>query len=259
MTKYLILPFISALILCYTPCRSQTQLDTCIARLQSAECGDVFQARNIILLKYQKESIPKLISLLKDTGYVKLVNTADLIYPGAKEFYGHGTIINYDIDWISVRAAWVLEQITFQNFGYLTQIPISKEALFALHQKDYQNYLNKGYHDINYQDTTTRGRLIISRMLLAKKAFAWWKHNKADWTKLKALKEALASHDTQRENLAIYYLRQGDSFDAKNELAVRQSYFAQIKPLVVQIKNSKDSESDQAEYLLKEMENPDKK
>jgi len=254
MPKNLTLIFIFYLTLACTICRAQAQLDTCIQRLRSAECGKVFQAKNDILLKYQKESIPKLISLLKDTGYVKLVNTADLIYPGAKKFYGHGYIVNYDIDWISVRAAWVLEEITFQDFGYLTRLPIDEKALLALHQKDYQNYLNKGYHDINYQDTTSRGLMIRYRLLLAYKANQWWTRNKSTWTKLNALKDALASHNEHREGLAIYYLGQGDDFDAKTELATRKAYYKQIKSLVVQIKDSKDGESERAGDLLQEME-----
>ena len=250
MLKYLTLSFLTGAC---TLCRSQPQLDTCIQRLRSAECGKVFQAKHDILLKYQKESIPKLILLLKDTSYVKLVNTADLIYPGAKEFYGHGYIVNYDIDWISVRAAWVLEQITFQDFGYLAKLSIDKKALLTFHLKDYQNYLNRGYHDINYQDTTSRSLTIRYRLLLAYKANRWWRRNKSNWTKLNALNDALASNNEHREYLAIYYLRQGDDFDAKTELAVRKDYFIQIKPLVVQIKKSKGAESEDAGYLLEDM------
>lgn len=70
------------------------------------------------LVNYQLEAIPKIIEMLKDTSYIKLKNTADLIYPGAEKFYGHGGIVYYDIDWICVRAAWLLEEITFQDFGY---------------------------------------------------------------------------------------------------------------------------------------------
>jgi hypothetical protein len=252
MTKCILIATI--VFVSYTRCQSQSPLDTCIVRLHSAECKNVFQARNDILLKYQKESISKLILILRDTSYVKLVNTADLIYPGAKEFYGHGRIVNYDIDWLSVRAAWVLEQITFQDFGYLTKLPISEKSLLSLHQKDYQNYLNKGYHDINYRDTTPRDRMIRYRLWLANKADKWWKRNEGSWTKLNALKEALASHNEYREGLAIYYLRQGDGDDAKIELSTRKAYYAQIKGLIVQITNSKDGESEQAEYLIKEMD-----
>jgi hypothetical protein len=251
MIKYIALSAI--LTLFYNDCWPQTKIDSCITLLCSAECGKVFKAKHDILLNYQNEAIPKLITLLNDTSYVKLVNTADLIYPGTKEFYGHGYIVNYDIDWISVRAAWVLEQITFQDFGYLNSLPINKKSLLALHQQDYQNYLNKGHHDINYKDTTSRDSLIKYRLLLAHKANRWWKRNKSNWTKLAALKSALASHNEHREELAIYYLRQGDDFDAKTKLADRRAYYAQIKDLVIQIKNNKDSASEQAEYLLKEM------
>jgi len=58
------------------------------------------------------------MALLDRDEKVELRNTADLIYPGAKEFYGHGWILDYDVDWISVRAGWALEELTFQNCGF---------------------------------------------------------------------------------------------------------------------------------------------
>jgi len=54
--------------------------------------------------------------LLKDTTFIKLKNTAVLIYPEAEKFYGHGGIVYCDIYWISVRAAWLPDEITFQDF-----------------------------------------------------------------------------------------------------------------------------------------------
>jgi hypothetical protein len=49
---------------------------------------------------------------------VQLRETWDLIYPGAKTFYGHGYSVDYDLDWLSAKAGWALENLTFQNFGF---------------------------------------------------------------------------------------------------------------------------------------------
>src|SRR5688572_18562360 len=103
------------LLLILFGCSSQTPIDKMISQLKQAEFSEVLDAKDS-LINYANESVPKLIELLKDTSFVKLKNTADLIYPGSEEFYGHGWIVNYDIDWISVRAAWLLEEITFLDF-----------------------------------------------------------------------------------------------------------------------------------------------
>src|SRR5688500_3088874 len=66
----------------------------------------------------EEKSLPYLFDLLnRENKFVKLVNTADLIYPRAAEFYGHGWITDYDIDSLTIRAGSAIEEITFQNLG----------------------------------------------------------------------------------------------------------------------------------------------
>ena len=105
-------------ILTTSLCFGQKKIDSLIDNLKQPNFGNVYKVKDSIINK-GIEAIPELVELLKDTSFVKLENTADLFYPGAEKFYGHGWIVNYDIDWISVRSAWLLEEITFQNFGYL--------------------------------------------------------------------------------------------------------------------------------------------
>lgn len=66
---------------------------------------------------------------MKSREVVPLTDTMDLIYPGAKTFYGHGYIVNYDLDSLAVRAGWVLESITFQDFGFRSNT-IQEDTLF---------------------------------------------------------------------------------------------------------------------------------
>jgi hypothetical protein len=63
--------------------------------------------------------------------------------------------VNYDIDWISVRAAWRLEEITFQNFGYHEQT-ISEAQLMKLHQQNYSSYLQTGSHSVDFKNKSQR-------------------------------------------------------------------------------------------------------
>jgi hypothetical protein len=217
-----------------------------VDQLKNADFGKVYSVKDD-LVSYQEKSIPLLIALLKDTSFVKLKNTADLIYPGAEEFYGHGWVVGYDIDWISVRAAWLLEEITFQNFGYLTKI--SEDDLMALHRENYAQYLKTGAHNINLKNPTPRQDLVSYRLLLAAKAENWWNENKTNWSRFAALKEALSSSDETRQSLAIQYLRDQKT---KCDGCSPEKYESELKPLVVKIKNSNSPQAGQAKYLLDE-------
>jgi hypothetical protein len=220
-----------------------------IAKLRRADFGEVYQVKDSIVNR-GKEAIPKLIELLKDTSFVKLENTADLIYPGADKFYGHGWIVNYDIDWISVRAAWRLEEITFQNFGYHEQA-ISEDQLMKLHHQNYSSYLQTGSHSVDFKNKSPRQKLIAYRQMLADSVLKWWVANQSSWTRFKALKEALASRDEQRQSLALQFLR----FDeTKCEGLTLDTYQMELLPLIKKIKDSKGSEAEQAQLLLDDKE-----
>jgi len=238
------------LLLTFTLSFSQTRLDSLITQLKQRDFDKIFRVKDNIV-NTQKEAIPKLIELLKDTTYIKLQNTADLIYPGADKFYGHGWIVNYDIDWVSVRAAWLLEEITFQNFGY-SDLQISEEKLMNLHKQNYTSYLETGSHNIDFKNRNPRQQLIIYRLMLADRVSKWWKKEKQSWTRFNALKEALSSNDEKRQSLALNYLREDKTqcYDLTLD-----KYNLELKPLVIIIKESTGAEAEQAKYLLEDKEN----
>lgn len=194
--------------------------------------------------------MPGLIELLKDTTFAKLKNTDDLIYPGAEQFYGHGWIVNYDIDWISVRAAWLIEKITFQDFGY-RDMTITEDKLMNLHKRDYTAYLQTGSHTIDFRNKTPRQQLILYRLMLADSVSKWWDKNKSTWTRFKALKDALSSNNEERQSDALHYLNFDETMCDGLTL---ESFKKQLKPLVQKIKNRKSGESDQAKQLLEDNE-----
>jgi hypothetical protein len=201
-----------------------------------------------MLVDLGEQAIPELIELLKDTCFVKLTNTADLIYPGARKYYGHGRIVDYDIDWISVRAAWVLEEITFEDFGY-KQNRITERKLFDLIKKNYDSeYIKSWSYKVNWRDSTDYKLLIAHRKELAIKVENWWSTNQNNWTRFKALKNALQSKNTNRQLNALNYLRFG-----KTQCAglTQASYEKELKPLVQWIKRKGRSGSKaQAKLLL---------
>ncbi len=230
-------------------CSGQTELDKMILELRKSNFENVYKVKDNIVSN-GKNAIPKLLELLKDTSFVKLKNTADLIYPGAEKFYGHGWIVNYDIDWISVRAAWLLEEITFQDFGY-QDLSITEDKLMKLHKENYTSYLQSGSHNIDYKNKTPRQQLIMYRLMLADSVSKWWGRNKDTWTRYNALKDALSSNNVQQHSGALNFLR----FDeTKCEGLTLDRYKDELKPLVEKIKASKNEEADQAQYLLDDKE-----
>jgi hypothetical protein len=220
-----------------------------VTQLKGADYGKMSAIKDGIE-NYQREAIPRLITLLKDTSFNKLQNTFDLIYPGAKEFYGHGGIVNYDIDWICVRGAWLLEEITFQNFGY-RDLAITEEKLMAIHKQDYSAYMKAGSHKIDFKSKTPKENLKTYRLILDERVSKWWEDNKDSWTRLNALKDALSSNDEQRQGEALQYLRFGET--KCNGLTI-ESYQKDIKPLIENIKNRKAGLSEQASLLLNDKE-----
>ncbi len=229
---------------------SQTQLDSLINQLKQPDYQKINDAEDRIA-SYQKEAIPKLIVLLKDMSTQKLKNTDDLIYPGTTKYYGHGGMVYYDIDWICVRAAWVLEEITFQNFGY-RDTSLTEDKLFALQMKDYAAYQKKGYYDVDFKSKLSKDELKKKYMLLADSVSKWWDKNKDTWTRFNALKEALGSSDVVRQGLAIQFLRYGKT--SCDGLTV-ENYTGELKPLVEQIAKLKNAESSRAQSLLNDKEN----
>lgn len=224
---------------------AQTSIAHWARELSKADFKAVCQAKDS-LLNYQQAAIPALITLLRDTTFVKLQHTADLIYPGAHEFYGHGWLVDYDIDWVAVRAAWVLEELTFQDFGYRDRA-ITETKLLAMQQQGYQFYLANGFHVVDFRTKTPREVLMLYRLGLAEKVATWWQKQSPTWTRYGALKEALASATEPRQAVAIHYLR----FDKTPCTGLTSAaYDLELRPLLTRIKDGAGSEALQATYLL---------
>ena len=79
--------------------------------------GDVLGAKTR-LEAVEAAAIPALIDLAFREDRVPLEDTGDLIYPGARFFYGHGELVDYELDILAARAGWLLEDLTFQDFGF---------------------------------------------------------------------------------------------------------------------------------------------
>ncbi|KOP35998.1 MULTISPECIES: hypothetical protein [unclassified Flavobacterium] len=202
------------------------------------------------LKKYQQTIIPELIKLLKDTSFVKLTDTADLIYPGTTVFYGHGYFIPYDLDWISVRSGWLLEEVTFQDFGYKNS-EINDETLLKLMKGNYNEYIQKGNYEVDWKEKTSDQKKIEYRKILSNNAEKWWKENHKKWNRISAIKEALKSNNENRLSKVFQYLRFGESKCAN---MTKELYSTEIKPIIVDLEktNQYPEIQEQIKLLLNE-------
>lgn len=234
--------YLLILLLSYSFCFSQSRLARELELFKSKNFDEVYSARKYLIELHNEEVISGLVEMLKDSSYVQLENTADLIYPGAKKFYGHGWYVRYDIDWISARAGWLLEEITFQNFSLLKN------------QISYEDLLKISDNKLVLKSKDAKSRIILYRQIISEKVEKWWIESKNNWTNYNALTEALNSYNTYRWDLAIQYLRFGDYIFENLNI---ESYTKEVKPKLIEINKSKNSESAafQTELLLNDKEN----
>ena len=214
-----------------------------IADFTSSEWGKVYKAKDS-LLNIGKSVIPDLIKLMNNPKtFNKLENTADLIYPGATAFYGHGWLIDYDLDWVAIRAGWAMENLTSQHFGF-TENVITEKELMDLHKKDYAKYIESGIHNVNFERQKFKELDVI-----IKKATDWWNNNQDDWTPLSGLKEAIFSDDINRQLDAIQQMR----FTRFKIRGYNQEWFdREIKARIIELNKSNDEELKlQTGYLLR--------
>lgn len=240
------------LLLTTTFCFSQkTTIDSLFSDFKQASFYERIYPAKMKLESFQKKIIPQLIELLNDTGFVKLTGTADLIYPGATQFYGHGHFVPYDMDWISVRAGWLLEDLTFMDFGYKTS-GVDDTTLFKLMKDNerYKEYLKKGTYDLEWKNKPTSEKLVEFRKILAENTKKWWQINQENWTRLSAIKDALKSDNENRLGEVLQFLRYGETrCDSLNT----EVYLKEIKPLIVALNHTKyQSVKEQVDLLLKE-------
>lgn len=218
-----------------TPKAPQDTLGQLISDLKSDNWPRVWRAK-LLLESRQREAIPALLELLSSTQRVKLRNTADLIYPGAEEFYGHGFIVNYDLDMIGVRAGWVLEETTFEEFGFRGGA-VEHDALMQA------TITGKSSEYVKRAQVLTRDPA-ADAVANAKK---WWSARAADWSRYKALLDALQSGDPSRQTRASDWLRNGETAcDGLNEASLH----ADIYPIADKLLASKnESVRTEGKYL----------
>jgi hypothetical protein len=152
--------------------------------------------------------IDDLIAVMNDCRISKLQNTGDLIYPGAEKYFGHGQIIDYDIDDCCVRAGWLLEDLTFRNFGF-TGIHLPDKELDGFIRTCFPEYTDNPANLTHLEQLTSSGKRKLIRTLSIERVKNWWKAASKNWSRLDALDEALNSQDEKCQVKALFYIRYG--------------------------------------------------
>lgn len=194
-----------------------------VERFTSADWLTVWIAK-LGLESYQERALENILPLLLRTDRVPLQNTADLIYPGARAFYGHGFIVDYDIDLISVRAGWLVEELTFRPFGF---------SEGALRHDDLLAAALAGRTNVPLQsvvgDDAGATAKNAARREAGRRVFAWWKEAQGRWTRLEGLIDAMRSGDPDRQIRTISWIRNGDT---RCDGLTSQYFECRISPLI---------------------------
>ena len=209
--------FLITILICSICLSQNKKIDSLFIEFKKASFYENVYPSKLALENYQKEIIAQLVELVNDPTFVKLTGTADLIYPGAEEWYGHGHYVPYAMDWLSIRAGWLLEELTFQDFGYKAT--------------------NIG--NLNWKDKPEGEKLKEFRKLQAEKVKKWWMENSTKWNRLESLKEALISNNVNRISNAVQFLRFGES---KCDGLNREVFLKEIKPLALKLRDSKNED-----------------
>lgn len=197
------------------------EIDNLFNDFKSNDWETVSSAK-ISLENLEGKSIEKLLELLEDDSTVKLENTGTLIYPGSEKFFGYGQIIAYDIDKLAIRAGWLLEELTFQNFGF-SGMHIEEFKLDHHISITFPDYYNNSGNRKKIQKCSTAEKRKMILALSRKKAASWWKNESEDWSRLDALTEALNSNDEKRQVKALFYLRNGKTKCSGLDMSVYES------------------------------------
>lgn len=152
----------------------------------------------------QAEIIPEVVKLLDRDEKITLKNTADLIYPGAQKFYGHGRVVDYDVDWISVRAGWLLEELTFQDFGFREGIIDHDEILMTVIKGKSATLLE----EINKKQKNDEAKK-HARAAAVKKAGDWWQKAGKPWKRFDEIVAGLKGSDNALQYRIFQWLRNG--------------------------------------------------
>jgi hypothetical protein len=191
--------FVSGCLACAVICQKKARnadiktrpTDQLIQNFVSDDWGERVAPAEKELESRQTQVIPEIIKLLDKDEKVKLKNTWDLIYPGADKFYGHGWVLDYDVDWVPIRAGWLLEELTFQDFGFSEGAINHDEILMTVIQGKSDSYISDLKARLKGQDAKKQARIPA-----VQRTKDWLQREGTKWKRLDAVIAGLRGTDT---------------------------------------------------------------
>lgn len=194
-----------------------TEVSDDLARLCSPDVPSMVAAGES-LCALEERAIPGLVQLLDRDETI--TPTSQLGADGSVMYAGHGgpgacfLYVFYGLNETEVRAGWMLERITFQDFGFGSEWDGDR-------------------------------RTVAERHAAATNAREWWASRKQGWTSLCGLEEALAGENGRAQGKALYFLR-NQSRDRSCSGLNEQTYFSRVHPLIEKLVTSKYPETREA-------------
>lgn len=224
----------SLILLAFLPLLAMSQISKeLLNSFKSTDWKEVKETKSSIE-NLQAKAIPDLISLLESKEKIKLVNTGSLIYPGAEKFFGHGQILDYDVDYIAIRAGWLIEEISFNNFGF-SGIHLPKDELITYVKMTFPAYYNNSSNRKKLETASAEELRAIAQKLSIDAVKDWWDEEGDSWNRLDALVKALKSFDEKRQVKALFYMRNGET---KCDGLTKEFYYEEISKEIVRLSGS---------------------
>jgi hypothetical protein len=153
--------------------------------------------------------------------------------------------VDYDLDWLPVRAGWVLEATTFRDFGFRDGALVEDPGLRAAAAGGRE--VPPGEVAALRNDPDARR---CQRAEAASRALQWWKSAAGTWSRFGDLVEALERGSPARQAAALGWLRYGETACPGLD---RKSYEEKVLPLVRPLAESPDPRvRGQARLLLQD-------
>lgn len=192
------------------------------------------KAAKTSLENMQGEIMPDLIKLLDKTEKVKLENAGSLIYPGAEKFFGHGQILDYDVDYLTIRAGWLIEELSFNNFGF-SGIHLPEDMMINHIKLTFPEYYNNSANRNKLENASYSALRKIAQEQAVRAVSDWWISENMQFSRLNELVEALKSFDEKRQVKALFYMRNGNT---KCDGLTKEYYYEEIAKEIVRLSGS---------------------
>jgi hypothetical protein len=202
------------------------EIDQYIEQLKGLRFNHDIRDAKDSLSNFQQLALPKLIFLLYSSTRLN-TDPGDpytILATGHYKGPNKVSIIPYNFDWLSIRAGYVIESLTFINFGYASPYKISENG--------------NGSFKITWNKIATAESLKKDRKIMADKVAAWWKKNSTTWSRFNALKTALKSKDQETVTRGVDFIFGGET---KCDGFTKESYEKELKPLLQNLLNTSDT------------------